>query len=305
MQPLNLMDQVMASLHRALRRQGYAGLLLQSHLRLAGRVDEAALRAALERLGRVHPVAAGRLVGPSFGREPRWEWSEPAACSLTVATLDSNEDTAVVQYAESLMAAPADLADVPPVCFHLLRRPGGRDAVVVQWSHVLMDGHAGELLLREVNRLHADPAASAAPLPPGDLLRQQVRNHPWRRRLQAAWKVIRDLPIRGVPARLETSGLAGPTTPRILLRFLDDEQSAQCRDRVRRLCGFGGVTPALLAAGFRAAALVAPQRPGPRSVFYTHVPVTNRPPTGPPVIFANLQSYVRVRARPRGDGGSG
>ena len=173
-QPLNLMDQVMACLHASLRRRGGTGLLLQSHVHLAGRIDEAALRTAVERFGRVYPVATGRLVGATFRRRPCWEWSDGAACPLTVSDLDEDA-TAVPHFAEQLFATPTHLNASPLVHFHLLRKPGGRDVVVVQWSHVLMDGKGGEFLLREVNRLHADPQAVAPSLPPGDPLRQHMR----------------------------------------------------------------------------------------------------------------------------------
>ena len=288
----------MASLHASLRRRGGTGLLLQSHVHLAGRIDEAALRTAVERFGRVYPVATGRLVGATFRRRPCWEWSDRAACPLTISDLD--EDAAAVpRFAEQLFATPTHLNASPLVQFHLLRKPGGGDVVIVQWSHVLMDGKGGEFLLREVNRLHADPNATAPCFPPGDPLRQQIHSHSLRQRVRAAYRIVCDLPLIGVPARVyDPQPVRSPTT-RIALRYLDDARSACCLQRVNRLLGFTNVTPVLLAAGFRAASRITP-RPHPAwSMYYTHVPVNNRPPTGALAVFGNWQSYVRVQARPK------
>ena len=59
------------------------------------------------------------------------------------------------------------------------------------------------------------------------------------------------------------------------------------------------MTPVLLAAAFRAAGRVTPRRYGAWSVYYTQVPVNNRPPTGALAVFGNWQSYVRIQARPK------
>ncbi len=297
-QPLHLMDQVMASLHRSLRRRGGTGLLLQSHVHLAGRIDEAALRTAVERFGRVYPVATARLVGATFRRPPFWEWSDGGACPLTVSDLDE-EAAAVPRFAEQLFATPTRLDASPLVHFHLLRKPGGRDVVVVQWAHVLMDGKGGEFLLREVDRLHSDPKAVAPSLPPGDPLRQHMRSHSWRQHLRAIFRITCDLALLGLPARIDDPRPVRSPTTRIALRYLDEARFARCLERVTRLCGFASVTPVLLAAAFRAAGRVTPRRHGAWSMYYTHVPVNNRPPTGELAVFGNWQSYVRIQARPQ------
>jgi hypothetical protein len=298
MQPLSIFDQVMATLHESLRRRGYAGLLLQSHIHLAGRIDESALQTAVERLGRVYPVVTGRLAEATIRRRPCWEWSDGAACPLTIGELDE-ESATVSRLAERLFATPFHLNASPPVHFHLLRKSGGSDVVVVQWSHVLMDGKGGELLLREVNRLHSDPNAVAPSLPSGDPLREHIRSHSLRQQLRGAYRIICDLALRGTPARIDEPRPVRSPTTRIALRWLDNARSASCLERVKRLYGFANLTPVLLAAAFRAAGRVAPRPHRGLNLYYTHVPLNNRPSTGAPAVVGNWQSYVRVQARPK------
>jgi hypothetical protein len=292
------MDQVMASLHASLRRRGCAGLLLQSHIHLAGRIDEAALRTAVGRLGRVYPVATGRLVAATLRRRPCWEWSDGAVCPLTVSNLDEDA-AAVARFAERLFATPTHLNASPPVHFHLLRKSGGGDVIVVQWSHVLMDGKGGELLLREVNRVLDDPNAVAPSMASGDPLLQHMRIHTLRQRLRGVFRLACDLPLFGIPARIDDPRPVRAPTTRIAFRCLDDARSACCLERVKRLCGFASVAPVVLAAAFRAAGRITTRRHGTWSMYYTHVPVNNRPPTGALAVIGNWQSYVRIQARPK------
>jgi hypothetical protein len=260
-------------------------------------MDPSVLQTAVERFSRAYPVAAGRLVGATGRRPPRWEWSEGVTCPLTIIDL-AEDEAAVTRYAERLFATPTDLNNSPPVHFYLLRKPHGPDVVVVQWSHILSDGKGGEFLLRELNRIHGDPEAAEPSLPSGDPLREQIRRHSLRRKLRGVLRLIIDLPLRGLPARVEDARPVRSPTTRIALRYLDDERSARCLERVKRLFGFASVTPVVLASAFRAAGRVAPRRHGRWSMYYTHVPLNARSPTGPLAMVGNWQSYVRVQARP-------
>jgi hypothetical protein len=297
MPALNIQDQVMVSLHEALRRRGYAGLLLQTQMYLTGRLDEVALRATLARLSHSYPVVGAHLVRGASGHPPHWALPAEASCPLVVVNLDSDED--VQRYAEQLFATPLDLQTSPIIDFHLLRKPGGCDVVLFRAAHALMDGKAMELLLREVNRFHTDPTATAAIQAPDDPLRQYVFSHPWPQRLRADLALLRGLPLLGFPVQLRAVRQeSARQPPRIALRWLDAEWTAICLERVRRLCGFAGVMPVLLAAAYRAVNRVAPRPPGRWNVFYTHAPITQRGPGADQPIFANLQTYVCLQARP-------
>jgi hypothetical protein len=199
---LNLVDRVMAPLHEALRRRGYGGLLLQSYLFLRGRIDEGRLRGALERLRQCYPVVAARLV-PDRTRHPvRWQALASPDCPLRVVTLESSDLSAVWHYGEQLFVNGIDSGRTAALQFHLLHLPGGRDALVVQWAHGLMDGMAGELLLREVNRL-TDGAQCVqedeSARPPGKLLIEHAYGQPFWRQLQSTLPLVQNLWPGGSP----------------------------------------------------------------------------------------------------------
>jgi hypothetical protein len=67
-------------------------------------------------------------------------------------------------------------------------------------------------------------------------------------------------------------------------------------ERVRRLCGFVNPASVVLASAFRAVGRLAPDRGWRRPVLYTQLPVNLRPPGASQPIFANAQTYIRLRA---------
>jgi hypothetical protein len=290
---LNSIDQFMARLHQAIRQRGGAGLSVQSHVLLAGRIDEAALRGAAERLAHCYPIVTARQVSDG-NRGWHWEPGTAKGCPLTVAALDTDDPAAYWQYAERCMNTPMDGDGAAPVWFHLLRTPAGRDAVLLQWDHRLMDGMAGQLLLREVNRLCREAECAKGAEPAGDEVRQYVGRHGWRERVRAMFGMQRNLLLLRRPARL-TAGCAAPpavSTVRLAVRCLDEGQTTACLGRVKRLCGFVSPTPVLLASAFRAVQRVAPGAGGWRRRVSTPAPVNLRPPGANLPIFANLQTYL-------------
>jgi hypothetical protein len=292
-QALNSIDQFMARLHQSIRQRGGPGLSVQSHVLLAGRMDESVLRGALERLSHCYPMVTARQV-PDGGRGWHWEPGTAKGCPLTVANLDTDDPAARWQYAERVMNTPMDGPDGSPVCFHLLRAPGGRDAVLLQWDHRLMDGMAGQLLLREVNRLCREPECAGGAEPSGDEVRQYVGRHGWRERLRAVLGMGRNLLLLRRPVRLSRECAAPPpvSTVRMVVRCLDEAQTTACLGRVKRLCGFVSPTPALLASAFRAVQRVAPGAGGWWRRVSTQAPINLRPPGAELPIFSNLQTYV-------------
>jgi hypothetical protein len=290
---LNSIDQFMARLHRAIRQQGGAGLLQQSHVVLAGRMDDDALRGGLEQLARCYPIILAHLVSDGE-RGWHWEMGTAKACPLTVAHLDTDDPAAHWQYAERLLNTPMDGEGDGTVCFHLLRAPGGRDAVVLQWDHRLMDGMAGLLLLREVNRLCGEPECARGAEPHGDEVRQYIDRHTWRERLRALVGLQRNWVLFRRPARL-TAGCSAPpavSTVRIVVRSLSEDQTTACLGRVKRLCGFVSPTPVLVASAFRAVQRVAPGAGGWWRSMSTQTPINLRPPGADLPIFSNLQTYL-------------
>jgi len=87
-QYLNAADRLMLVGHDGLRGIGHPGFICQTQIRLKGRIDFGALRAAVDRLARNFPVVAARLRRGDRGL-PYWEPSgEPAECPLGNALRD-------------------------------------------------------------------------------------------------------------------------------------------------------------------------------------------------------------------------
>jgi hypothetical protein len=312
---LNSIDQFMTRLDDLIRQQGGSGLLMQSHVLLDGRADEAALRTALERLARCYPVVTGRLPAQDGRSEPHWQPGPDSVCPLTITHLDS-EEGAHWRYGERLLARTERREETRPVSFHLLRAPDGRDVVLLQWDHRLMDGMAGHLLLREVNRLSHDrrdagPTAVAASTVPdrvgpasrrssGDEVSRYVGRHTWRERLRAFLGLRRNLFLlqRSVRLGLPSDPPMASRTVRLVVRSLDEDQTARCLSRGRRLCGFVSPNPVLLASAFRAVQQVSPPSGGWLQRLATQVPINLRPPGADQPLFANLQTYLRLAVPP-------
>jgi hypothetical protein len=298
MQTLNIMDEVMASLHDHLRRRGGVGLPVHSYVLLKGRIDEAGLRGTLARLGQHRPVVGARLV-PAHGAGRR-QWAGPPgpACPLTVAEVNGPGNSGVWRYAERLFDTIMEPRVTAPVQFHLLRLPDGRDAVVLQWAHGLMDGKAGELLLREVNRLHAGGPDDEAAEPAGDPVGQHLGRHSVWQQVKGFLALVRTGAPRGITMRLAAHGevVRPPRPVRVLVRALDGGQSARYQERVRRLCGFFNPAPVLVAAGFRAVRRLDRRRLTRHHACYTHVPVNLRAPGATRPVFGNLQTYIALNA---------
>ncbi len=299
MHALNIMDEVMVSLQDNLRRHGGVGMPVQSYVLLRGRMDAAGFRTTLARLAQRHPIVGARLAAaPAWGRRQWIDPKEPPEL-LRVAEVDGAGNSGVWRYAEGLFAQGMDPRAMAPVQFHLLHLPDGRDAVILQWAHSLMDGKAGELLLHEVNRLHARAADNGMDQPAEDPLQRYLGQHSLWKGLKGILALLQTAQPSGAPIQLPVQD--APTRPpgpvRIQVRALDAAQSAAYQERVRRLCGFSNPAPVLVAAGFRAVRRLSPQRLSRRHACYTHVPVNLRAPRALRPIFGNLQTYIAMSAR--------
>ena len=303
---LGAADRVMLAVDQALRQIGYPGFQTQAFVCLADRVDERDLRAALVRLSECHPVTVARLVETRGG--PCWQPREDARLGLDVIELKSDAESAVLERAGRLLGVAHDPVAEDPLRFHLLRRPDGRDVLLLQYSHALMDNNATPMLLRELVRcaptsVHAPlPWAANGPVsgqPALDPLWGYVRRHPRRRRRAAVdaarERLVATLVCRGTMLGRSTSRPSASPFG-ILSRQLDAEQASDLAARARQACGLPSVSMSILASVFRAIDKLAP--PGGRDNFAAGIGIDLglRGPAGP--IFQNLMSLVTVRARP-------
>jgi hypothetical protein len=298
--PLNAADRLMLVAHDQMRLHDHPGFTCQTHLWLNGRLDAPALRAALERLARRHPVAAARLVRSEAGA-PAWRFGGPPP-PLEETVIPDRAESSVLAVAERLASRPVDLDRDPPLSMHLLRHSSGDDVLILSFSHVLMDGKAPELVLREIDRLH-DPNRADETSPDqatGLDFDARLGQAPRLRRLRCALRVVAGhlrLPVRSV-------SLSSPHGPawvtkdhRIGLRELDERRTQILADRVRDICGFVNLCPAVLASAFRAIARLTPRTIRRRTVLLADVPLNLRPPGATSPLFGNSMSFIPLSAR--------
>src|SRR5437867_4416531 len=132
---LNIVDQTTLLGRKTLCALGYPGYLCQLQIWFKGRADAAALSRAISRLSRCYPVVTARLVDEDGRANPYWRFRSGAESRLEEVTLHSNDEAALMRFAEALLATPVDLAGADPVGFHLIHRPGGGDILIMQYDH--------------------------------------------------------------------------------------------------------------------------------------------------------------------------
>ena len=285
--------------HDGMRGIGHPGFVCQTQILLNGRVDVQVLRAAVEQLARRFPVATARLRRDDRGL-PYWEptGSPPDFREMTIATESD-------RWRESarLLESPLDLERDSPISFHLLHERNGRDTVVLRFSHVLMDGKSPEWALRALDECFQDRAENATLRGDGgplDAIDAHLRQFDRWQRVRCAGRVIRSQV--GLPVTPVT--LAPPEQKEwcvspfgVLVRTIDEAASAKLTDRVKRVCGFPNLTPALAASIFRAISQCTPHRTNDRTVYQTDCPLNLRPPGAREPMFRNFMSFVQISAR--------
>lgn len=304
-------DRLMHVAHEALRSIGHPGFLCQTHLWLEERVDTVRLRDALAALSKRCPVVTARVARLAKRKPVFWRYRPDAVCQFTESTLEQSDTASVWRYAESLFATPVDLEQVDPIASHLLHLPDGRDVLILHWCHALMDGKSPELVLQEIDRLASGtdedvPHGANAGLGPGggddtgpDEIVTHLRSSTRIHRLRCSLRVIASqmgIPVRSimlVPS--ETTGWVLEPT-RIHVRTLEPDETDRVIARVRRICGFSNLSPAVLASVFRVISRMSPCRQGRRTVFQTDVPLNLRPPGASGPIFRNFMSFIAARA---------
>lgn len=296
---LNAADRLMLVGHDGMRGIGHPGFVCQTQILLKGRVDGVALRAAVERLARRFPVVTARLRRDERGL-PYWEptGAPPDFREMTIAAESDRW-----REAAQLLEAPLDLERDSPISFHLLHEPDGRDSVFLRFSHVLMDGKSPEWTLRALDECFDDRAENAAMCGDGgpiDAIDAHLLRFDRWQRLRCAARVIRSQ--IGLPVTPVT--LAPPEHREwcvnpfgVSARTIDEGASAKLTDRVKRVCGFPNLTPAIAASIFRAISRCTPHRTTDRTVYQTDCPLNLRPPGVREPMFRNFMSFIQLSAR--------
>jgi amino acid adenylation domain-containing protein len=248
--PLSLAQQRLWFLDQ-LDRAASAAYHMPAALRLAGRLDVAALQATLDRL-----VARHEGLRTSFVAVDGVPYQQiaPEDCGFALSHHDlsllsaGEREAAVAALADEEARAPFDLSTGPLIRGRLLRVSDDEHVLLVTQHHIVTDGWSIDVMLREVAALYtAFHNGQADPLPPleiqyadyaqwqrhwlqGEELARQVDF--WRTHLAAAPALL-ELPLdRPRPA---VQGYAGGTVPVTL--------SPELTARVRAFSQRHGVTP--------------------------------------------------------------
>src|SRR5262245_16181597 len=236
-QPLNAADRFLLAVDRAQRRIGGVGFETQTWIGLDGRVDLPRLRDALACLARRHPAITSRLVEAQDQGGPYWRFRPGSDCPLEETDLADSNPQCVLDHAARLLSAPSDPAEVDPARFHLLRRPDGRDVLLVQFNHALVDHHGAMRLLGCLTR--PDDGGRVEPAPPApawrDPIWEHLRRFPRKRRREAT-RVAEDWrrSLRGGAIHLgRTPPGGGPVTLRLISRRLEAGPVRALEARVR------------------------------------------------------------------------
>lgn len=301
LQRLNPIDRAMRCADLALRRVRYPGLETQMLVWLDRRADAAALRRAIARLSHHYPVIASRLVEPGENDDarPYWQLRPGAVCPLWEDVVHGDDRQAVFDHASRLLSAPQELAQSDPIRFHLLHRPSGKDVLLLQYNHVLMDNKATVPLLKEIARLSKAEMDALPQVEYGSPILDYLGRFSHDARRAAALKAIhlQAHALRGRALTLVPPGPepAGPAALHIAARTLEREETAALRARVIALCGFPSLSMAMLASAFRAIGQLAPSsHHGGHLVAGIGVGLDLHAREAP--AFQNLTSLVPIRA---------
>ncbi len=85
---------------------------------------------------------------------------------------------------------------------------------------------------------------------------------------------------------------------RILVHEMDEATTQRAIDRVKRICGFANLAPALLAGVFRSIRALGPDRDNRGRQCKTDVPLNLRPPGKSEPIFRNFMTFIKMGAKP-------
>ncbi len=304
-QYLNAADRLMLVAHEGMQGIGHPGFICQTHVRLKGRVDVAKLRGAFEELTRRYPVMTARLKRDDHGM-PYWEGTDEPSV-LHEIQVGSGDNVTDWKVGERLFDKPLDLGRETPISFHLLHGPDGRDTLILRFTHVLMDGKAPEWALQLIDDCFEARAEGPSVAHSGvegqasdDEMEAHLKRFDRMQRLRSALRVIGSqirLPVTSVTmAPPDQKGwLVGPVG--LMARTLDEPVAAAVTHRVKRVCGFPNLAPAVLASTFRAISRCTPHRTTGQTWYQTDCPLNLRPPGVREPVFRNFMTFIQLSLR--------
>lgn len=140
---------------------------VQLELRVAGRLDEARLRAALDEALRRHPLSRARRASSDRPANRNY-WESPQRLDLDpLRVSDDADDAALAAARAELYSTPVSITQSPPLRAVLVRGGAG-DLLMLSLSHAATDAIGGLRLLRSVARAYT---GAPDPLPEVDFVR--------------------------------------------------------------------------------------------------------------------------------------
>src|SRR5262249_47893140 len=127
---------------------------------------------------------------PLAGR-PHWEATPQTGPYLSEFTLPSAAPEQILRFAAQALSTPRDLCASPPLWFHVLHGPDGRDRFLMQYNHAALDNNAAVLLVRAIDRAFRGDELVRVP-DTGDAILRYLRRTPRSRRRQAVGAVIEE-----------------------------------------------------------------------------------------------------------------
>jgi hypothetical protein len=255
---LNAMDEAMLSVCGSLQSLGAPGFETQTIVWLRDGKQAEAIRTSIAQLSRLYPAICARLVPRSRSRSPFWQFRPDVECALQESNLSTADPADVLQLAARLLSMPRDLTTEDPIRFHLVHCAVGSAALIMQYSHALMDHTAAGLTLLEIDAIAAGRASQKEQIDAREqtgLIGPYLSGFSTKRRLQAAWRswTHRMRGLRGEVAALhartcnDTRGIFC-----IARRVLSEEQTRSVVKRVAATSGLPSVSMAVLGSLFRA-----------------------------------------------------
>jgi hypothetical protein len=295
------MDETILAVDHAVRGTGTSGFETQTLVWLDGRVDVPALQAGLDALRRKYPLITSHLQPAGLFRRPAWRFRPDAQCTLQERQLETTTEEEVLGVASELLSEPRDLTAEPPIRFHLLHGNDGRDVLLMQYNHTLMDNPAAIPLLRRLDQLARGESDASQPdnAEDCDRIAEYLSSYSRLKRLTAMLRVIhmRTRSIRGISLFGRDEVLEGDSRRQcITANSLDADAAREISSSVAAACRFPALSMALLASVFRTGRQLGfSTEPQCRITTGIGLELGLRDDNGP--LFQNLSSVVPLAAR--------
>lgn len=275
-----------------MRRNGQGRHLAATVIEFAGRPDLSAIRRSAENLGQRHPILHARIARSAKDWVARWRTDEVSPAAIPVScwrlpgvVLKEGEEVASLSalIARCINGSEIDIhAPGPNLCFHVVATSGQSWALVLIWSHSLLDAVGMTKLLQEIAAPEPDRAigpkgdSAGSPPPVSELYKrafpmiEEMRTFPeWR---------VRSLHRKGVQ----------PGGSRFLVTGFDLQASAAIRAKMAATAGDLLLLPYFACCASRAVrAVIAARHPEEQVAILLSLPVQRQSDPAKRALFHN------------------